>query len=441
MKKEGPHNAEYEHLEKIIDRVISEKPKDAYSLVEVLSRLVREQGDTPIPTTTEDLEAATEYVKKVQLLDKVPSDGDPPAPVSVGAAVPDFCEDAEVLQWAGFGFGELDSYKIKCALRNLAFKQQENGYTKIRLWGKILGTDADYYIAEATSEATGDVDEENPDAEPAGVGANKYQYLVTNDLASQEWTKLPNIKPKEIVAARRIKKIVTGKTTAKVVTHPPFPGSEEVLLRAQIARISADTTLMFRDFVKREGNFGDEDAGEVAPNEEFVMPSAAQLMTPEGWQHLEPHVLQNGRTTHRDPPEADEDNPDNPDNKVRARMLAERESDPERDPIRRLNGDKLEWVFKQFGDTALYKTGSSDPAAQPRSNAITCIRSLTWPGAVSVVQGSNLVPLYVGYGLAAGEPDFFPSMLPDVQDEPEDVDEQPEPQGSLQTEEPPAEDA
>lgn len=164
-------------------------------------------------------------------------------------------------------------------------------------------------------------------------------------------------------------------------------------------------------------------------------------MTPEGWQHLEPHILQNGRTTHRDPPEADEDNPDNPDNKVRARMLAERESDPERDPIRRLAGDKLEWVFKQFGDTALYKTGSSDPAAQPRSNAITCIRSLTWPGAVSVVQGSNLVPLYVGYGLAAGEPDFFPSMLPDVQDEPEDVDEQPEPQGSLQTEEPPAEDA
>merc|ERR1719453_2557436 len=143
----------------------------------------------------------------------------------------------------------------------------------------ILGTDADYYIAEATSEATGDVDEENPDAEPAGVGANKYQYLVTNDLASQEWSKLPNIKPKEIVAARRIKKIVTGKTTAKVVTHPPFPGTEEVLLRAQIARISADVTLMFKDTLKREGNFGEEEATEPAPNEEFVMPSAAELMT------------------------------------------------------------------------------------------------------------------------------------------------------------------
>merc|ERR1711939_850438 len=106
-----------------------------------------------------------------------------------------------------------------------------------------------------------------------------------------------NIKSKEIVAARRIKKLMSGKPTAKGVTHPPFPGTEEVLLRAQIARISADVTLMFKDSLKREGNFGDEDATEPAP---------------------------------------DEDNPDNPDNKLRKRMLAEQESDSVRDPIRRL---------------------------------------------------------------------------------------------------------
>jgi len=440
VSKEGTHGAEYEHLEKIINRVISEKPKDAYGLVEVLSRLVREQPDVAIPTTTEDLEAATAYVQQVRVLDKVPSEGDPPAPVNVGSAVPDIFEDADVLQWAGVGFGELESYKIKCALRNLAYKQQENGYTRIRLWGKMLGTDADYYVAEAYKEGdVGEADEENPDAEPSGIGANKYNYLVTNDLASQEWTKLPNIKPKEIVAARRIKKLMSGNTNAKVVTHPPFPGNEQVLLRAQIARISADVTLMFKDFLKREGNFGEEDAGEPAPNEEFTAPTAAQLMTPQGWQHSEPHILQNGRTTHREPPEADEDNPDNPDNKLRKRMLAEQESDPLRDPIRQLNGDALEWVFKEYGDTALYKTTSADPAAKPRSNAVTCVRSLTWPGAVTVAQASNMVQLYVGYGLPSGDTDFFPSMLPDVQEEPEDPGEQPEPQGSLQTEEPPAE--
>jgi len=438
VTKEGPYSAEYDHLEKIINRVISEKPKDAYGLVEVLSRLVREQGETKTLSTTEDLEAAVEYVQKIRVLDKVPADGEPPAPVNVGSAVPDFCEDAEVLQWAGVGFGELESYKIKCALRNLAFKQMENGYTRIRLWGKVLGTDADYYVAEAYKEGeTGEADENDPDAEVAGQGVNKYSYLVTNDLASQEWTKLPNTKPKEIVAARRIKKLMSGKTSAKVVTHPPFPGTEEVLLRAQIARISSDTTLMFKDQLKREGNFGDEDATEPAPNEEFAMPTAAMLMTQQGWQHSEPHILQIGRTTHRDPPEADEDNPDAPDNKVRKRMLAEQESDPVRDPIRQLDGDKLQWVFKQFGDTSFYNSGPSKAAAQ--SNAVTCARSLTWPGAVTVAQSSNMVQLYVGYGLAAKEPDFFPHGLPDVQEEPEDPGEQVEPQGSLQTDEPPAE--
>merc|ERR1712139_583857 len=309
--------------------------------------------------------------------------------------------------------------------------------TRIRLWGKILGSEADYYVAEAYKEGeSGEVDEENPDAEPAGTGANKYAYLVTNDLASQEWTKLPNTKPKEIVAARQIKKLLSGNTNAKVVTHPPFPGNEQVYLRAQIARISADVTLMFKDFLKREGNFGEEDATEPAPNEEFAMPSVGQLMNHEGWQHSEPHILQNGRTTHREPPEADDENPDNPDNKVRKRMLAEQESDPARDPIRKLAGDKLDWVFKQYGDTSLYKNTSTDPAAQPRSNAVTCLRSLNWPGAVTVAQGSNMVQMYVGYGLGAGEPDFFPSMLPDVQEEPEDPGEETEPQGTLQTDEP-----
>jgi radial spoke head protein 4A len=440
VTKEGAYKDEYAHLEKMINRVISEKPKDAYGLVEVLSRLVRDEQDDKIPTTAEDLEAATAYVQKVRELDQVPAEGDPPAPAPIPCIVPDFCENADALQWAGIGFGELESYKIKCALRNLAFKQQEAGYTRIRLWGKILGTDADYYVAEAFKEGeTGEEDPDNPDAEIAGAGANKYSYLVTNDLAVGEWTKLPNTKPKEIVASRRIKKLMSGNPAAKVVTHPPFPGTEEVLLRAQIARISADVTLMFKDQLKREGNFGDEDATEPAPNEEFVMPACSQLAVPQGWQHSEPHILQNGRTTHREAPEANEDEPDHPDNKLRKRMLAEQETDPVRDTIRQLDGDKLDWVFKQCGDTALYKSGAAN--AQPTCNAVTCVRSLTWPGAVTVAQNSNMVQLYVGYGLPATEPDFFPSMLPDVQEEPEDPGEQIEPQGNPVTDEAPPDDA
>lgn len=438
----GPYNAEYEHLEKIMNRVISEKPKDAYGLVEVLSRLVREQPDKSTPASTEDLETAANYVQQVRVLDKVPAeDGNP---ISV-CAVPDFCEEADILQWVGIGFGEMESYKIKCSLRNLAAKRAEDGFEKIRLWGKILGTDADYYIAEASKAETGELGEGDPeDMEPPGVGANKNTYFVTNDL-TEDWYKLPNITPSQIVQSRRIKKLMTGKVSSKVITHPPFHGTEEVLLRCQIARIAADTTLMFKDRWKREGVFGEEDAGEPALNEEdFKVPSVSQLMTPEGWQHLEPHILQNGRTTHRDPPEEDEENPEQ--NKVRKKMLDEQESDPVRDPIRQLAGDGLEWAFKQYGDTSVYRSTAIDADSGktliiPKSNAITCVRSLTWPGCVTVAQKETMVNLYVGYGLPAKEPDFSPHGIPDVQDEPDDVEEQPEPNGVPQSDEPPPDDA
>jgi len=444
VEKEGAHKAEYDHLEKIVNRVIAEKPKDAYGLVEVLSRLVREQPmQNSTPKDSEDPEAAVDYVKKVRELDKVPTEEG--NPVAVSLQVPDFCEEAEMLQWAGLGFGELESYKIKCSLRNLAIKQAENGYVKIRLWGKILGAEADYYVAEASKDGADGPDDEHPDWEPSGVGANTYSYLVTTDLCG-EWTKLPNCKPEEIVAARNIKKLLTGDLTANVVTHPPFPGKEEVLLRAQIARITSDTGIMFKDFLKRaEGVWGDADLEEPQKNEEFAMPTAAELSILKGWQHREGHILQHGRITHEEPPEEDTDDPTgctSDQNKLRKLRLSQRETDPARDPIRTLEGDGLEWAIKQCGDTALYRNPNPDPEGtsvwrgKPRSNAVTCVRSLTWPGAVTVAQHDKLVSFYVGYGLTAKAPDFFPSMLPDIQEEPEEVGEQIEPQGQLPTDNP-----
>jgi len=72
------------------------------------------------------------------------------------------------------------------------------------------------------------------------------------------------------------------------------------------------------------------------------------------------------------------------------------------------------------------------------SGAPTPCSLCVWPGAVTVAQGTKFANLYVGYGLAAKEPDFYPSMLPDVQEEPEDQIEQDEPQGSNAPPEEPA---
>ena len=69
--------------------------------------------------------------------------------------------------------------------------------TNIRFFGKIYGTEKDYYVAEGVLEGEdeGDGEEEKPaDFEPRGTGINKFVYWVT-DSAFGEWRKLPDLYP------------------------------------------------------------------------------------------------------------------------------------------------------------------------------------------------------------------------------------------------------
>eukprot|EP00440_Ansanella_granifera_P045098 gb/GFBE01048874.1/.p1 GENE.gb/GFBE01048874.1/~~gb/GFBE01048874.1/.p1 ORF type:complete len:443 (+),score=139.32 gb/GFBE01048874.1/:1-1329(+) len=420
----------YAHLAKVIDAVVAEKPKDAYSLVEtqrsllqtqLLLRGLQESAKVPAEgeCNTMDTEALADYVKKLRLLDQAPSEEGAPVPV---CAIPDFVEEAEMLSWAGVGLGEMESYKVMCSLRNLAAKEKDAGLVKLRFWGKVLGTEADYYVAEAQREGGGDAegDEADPDAEPAGQGANQYTYYATTDLAG-DWRRLPDIKPREILAARSIKRLLTGNAGGKVVTHPYFDGKEEVYLRAQIARITADTVICVKGYLKREDEEAEEE-GPIVENEEFVCPAPAELLKPEAWTHMQPHILLNGRTTHKEIPEGD--SPE--EEELAAKMKEEQTADPARKVLRGLGTDGLNWTIKQAGDNTLFRT-SPDPAIPPRSNMVTYVRSLSWPGAVCVVRGGHFANLYVGYGIAAAEPAFFPPAPPDVQEEPEDPGEVEEP--------------
>lgn len=435
LKKEGVK----EHLDKIIKKVISEKPKDAVGLLEILSRQVKEQAlaqqvAQPEKSPEADKEAAAaleKAVQKLRTLDKAPKEDDGETVVTV-CEVKNFVEDAEALQWAGVGFGELESYRIMCSLRNLAATAKDE-VKSLRFWGKILGTGADYFVAEAKREegALADGEEEGTDA-PGVAGANLNAYYVTTDLTGS-WSKLPEIRPKEIVASRSIRSLVTGDLKAKVVTYPYFEGTEEVLLRAQIARISADTTLCIKGFLRTPEETEEENlltAVEEA-GEEFVCPASAELLSLKMWTHMTPAILRSGRTAHPDvsgePPDADPESGDPVAAAKFARDKAEVESDPLQAILRDLTADGMEWVSKQAGDTTLYRD-AVDPK-KVKCNAVTFVRSLTWPGAVTVAKGSNFVNLYVGYGLQGGEPDFFPGAPPDIQDEPEERGDAIEPQG------------
>lgn len=187
------------------------------------------------------------------------------------------------------------SFRIWLSLKQLVDKGH---FEKLRFWGKILGTEKNYYIAEAEQnadeEADGD-DEEgaeegqgNEDGkddedeeeegeddplpkstykppptvpkEERGTGVNKYSYYVCNYrkysissiektnnkkiniiLAGAPWVKLPIVLPAQIAQARQIKHFFTGDLTRQINCYPAYPGTEKNYLRAQIARISATT--------------------------------------------------------------------------------------------------------------------------------------------------------------------------------------------------------
>ena len=121
----------------------------------------------------------------------------------------------------------------------------------MRFFGKILGTEKDYYVIECDGEVeedeagAGDGDgdgEPDPKLEGKGTGVNRYQYWVSTDSLS-EWTKLPELKYSELIAARQIKVLLTGNLERKIFTNPFFFGQEKHYLRAQISRITHSTTL------------------------------------------------------------------------------------------------------------------------------------------------------------------------------------------------------
>ena len=59
-------------------------------------------------------------------------------------AVPNFEEEAEMLEWAGINFGEDNTLRLAKSMKRLAIM---SGADQIRFAGKIFGTQSDYWIA------------------------------------------------------------------------------------------------------------------------------------------------------------------------------------------------------------------------------------------------------------------------------------------------------
>jgi len=83
------------------------------------------------------------------------------------------------------------------------------------------------------------------------------------------------------------------------------------------------------------------------------------------------------------------------------------------------------WISKLVGDTQSYNKVKADEGTV--SYATCVMRSIRWPGAVTVSKMGKFTSVYVGYGLKRGDASFYPTEPPIVGEEPNDMPEMPEP--------------
>nr|XP_008005436.2 radial spoke head protein 4 homolog A isoform X4 [Chlorocebus sabaeus] len=327
----------YDHLSNMLTKILNERPENAVDIFENISQDVKmahfrkkfdalhnENEMLPTYEIAEKqkalfLQGHLEGVDQ-ELEDEIAEN-----------ALPNVMESAFYFEQAGVGLGTDETYRIFLALKQLT---DTHPIQRCRFWGKILGLEMNYIVAEVefregedeeeveeedvaeerdNGESEADEDEEDelpksfykaPQAIPkeeSRTGANKYVYFVCNE-PGRPWVKLPPVIPAQIVIARKIKKFFTGRLDAPIISYPPFPGNESNYLRAQIARISAGThvsPLGFYQFGEEEGEEEEEVEGgqnSFEENPDFEGIQVIDLVESlSNWVHHVQHILSQGR--------------------------------------------------------------------------------------------------------------------------------------------------
>lgn len=158
-----------------------------------LDQFMKVKDDRDYHQLVKDLDGYTAQMPVFRGPPVDPEDPDAVPEIAPVGFVADLMALSKQWQWAGVGFGEQETYRLQKSLKKLAGKV---GATSLRFFGKITGTEADYYIAEAEVEAEeeGEAEEKEADFEAPGMGVNKFKYFVAKDSLS-DWVKLPDLSP------------------------------------------------------------------------------------------------------------------------------------------------------------------------------------------------------------------------------------------------------
>ncbi|XP_072530878.1 radial spoke head protein 4 homolog A [Salminus brasiliensis] len=431
----------YDHLSRVLTKVMDECPENAVDDFEELSlevkasQLLDNQSTLrSIPDTDPALALAQE---QKSLFSR--GAGDEQEEALAETPLPNLAEQSFFFEQAEVGLGREETHRIFLALKQLVDTQP---LQRCRFWGKILGREANYIVAEVESrdeeeerveETHKDEEEEAPEEDETdslpkstykppptvpmelrGSGTNKFTYFVCQE-PGLPWVRLPDVTPAQIVVARQIRKLFTGRLDAPIVTYPPFPGNEANYLRAQIARISAGTQvspLGFYQFEEEEGEETEEGARDnFVDNPDFEgIPVQEMAESLSAWVHHVQHINKQGRCVwinlfekneeeleEEAEEEEKEEEPDEPEPEVGPPLLTPLSEDAE------------------INNTPPWSTRISSNLIP--EYAIAYVRSNLWPGAYAYACGKKFENIYIGWGLKyLGEP-YTPPVPPIPQQE------------------------
>lgn len=194
-------------------------------------------------------------------------------------------------------------------------------------------------------------------------------------------------------------------------------------MRAQIARITHGTSIIPKGLIEI-----DEESGREKYSEEFNIPGTEELKSLEIWGHQHQAILSHGRVSHAIAPGAAD---------AEEQMAALNEKEPAIERFKGINDDVpvsglpagletgFSWISKVCGDTQPYN--QLPPKEGTTTYSVNVVKSLRWPGAVTVAQGGKFASIYVGYGLKKGDNCFNPIEPPEIMRDPTDQVEMPEP--------------
>jgi len=445
----GPNGVSlYDHLCAVLEKILRD-PSDVskFENFEQISSFIKHNNlNYNTPKTDKEVNQQKDYSTELTnwyneclaMLEKLTKENSKgkKEPVKKLGAVPNLLDDAKILEMAGISFGEEETYLLSKSLTKLAAKTNAK---ELRFWGKILGTQADYYVAEGLLDNEYSDDIPTPDTEPPGTGCNRLTFWVTNNVLD-DWFELPLVTPEQIRVARQIKHIFSGDLEAPVLTYPSFPGKEKHYLKAQIVRITFANVLVPKDY--RKTNDDDPKIEALEFVEDYKYPTWEELVDPGTWQHYHPNILESGRVRHYIPPTVKEEDKEEYENQLA-------ENDPYLDRLLPITEDKLSekftqefekfqffanfrsgeedkplWRVRVCGESQIYSTEKDDGQT---SYAVVTLKNILWPGAVTVASATNYVNIYVGYGHKLTTLTVDPFQPGDTKNDPEDVEEFPEP--------------